>query len=279
MTKRKRVFISYSFEDKPIVEQIIEKLISSGIEVYYESNLTSGSPLDIRENLKYTIEASETVLIVLSKNFLKSKWANEELSIFLSESHKRKILIIPVIIEKSLVPSILLDYDIVNLSNNFESGLDKIIKKLKVIPEISFEHFSGSEFESLISDLLKEYGFKNIQHQRNIRGIEIDFSAEFDSKSPFGISFRQQWLVEVKFYKQERFSINAIQQLIDYKRQLLPADLKLLLVTNSILTSVAQEYLNKYQKIENTQIEVIDGLQLKQLVSNRKRLLDKYFKI
>jgi len=275
MNSRKRVFVSYSFEDKKIVDQIIQRLLLNGIEVYYESNLTS----DIREELKYKIEASETVLLILSNNFLKSKWANEELSIFLKESHKRKISIIPIIIEKSSIPSNLLDYDIINLSTNFENGLEKIIRKLKVIPEIYFDHFTGNEFEKLISDLLKEYGFKNVQENRIIKGTHVDFLAEFESKSPFGITFKEKWLIETKFYKQERFSINAIKTLIDYKNQLLPADLKLLLVTNSILTSVAQQYLDDYQNIENTQIQVIDGVQLKQLISNRKRLLDKYFKI
>jgi len=279
MNKRKRVFLSYSYQDKDKVDLIIEKLVQSGIEVYFESNLNAKNSLDIKKNLKYVIETSETVLIVLSKNFLNSEWANYELTSFLNESHKRKITIIPIIVEKLNVPSDLLKYEIINLSTNFDSGLEKIIKKLKVIPEISFDHFSPIDFENLIADLLKEYNFKNIQAQNYSKDFEIDIKAEYETKSPFGTIRNEHWIVEVKFYQQDRFSISTIQQLIDYKRQLLPADLKLLLVTNSILTSVAQEYLENFKKIENTQIEVIDGLLLKQLISKRKRLLDKYFNV
>lgn len=279
MNKRKRVFLSYSYQDKDKVDLIIEKLVQSGIEVYFESNLTAKNSVDIKKNLKYIIETSETVLIVLSKSFLNSEWANYELSNFLDESHKRKITIIPIILEKSSVPSDLLKYEIINLSTNFDNGIEKIIKKLKVIPEISFEHFSPSEFENLIADLLKEYNFKKIESQHHSQDFGIDIKAEYETKSPFGTIRNEHWIVEIKFYRQDRFSISTIQQLIDYKRQLLPADLRLLLVTNSILTSVAQEYLEKFQKIENTQIEVIDGLLLKQLISKRKRLFDKYFNV
>lgn len=278
MNQKKRVFLSYSYQDRDKVDLIVDKLIKSGIEVYFDSNLTATNSLSIKQNLKYIIEASETVLVVLSKNFLKSEWANYELSAFLNESHKRKVTVIPIIIEKSSIPSDLLDYEIINLSNNFEGGLEKIIKKLKVIPEISFDNLSPFEFENLIADLLKEYYFFNIQSQHHSKDYGIDIKAEYESKSPFGTTRKEHWIVEVKFYKQERFSVNAIKHLIEYKRHLLPADLKLLLVTNSILTSVVQDYLDNYQKIENTQIEVIDGVLLKQLISKRKRLLDKYFR-
>lgn len=278
MNKKQRVFLSYSYQDKDKVALIITKLIDSGIEVYSENSFSESNSLEIKKDLKYIIEASEIVLVVLSKNFLNSEWANFELTTFLKESHKRKITVIPLILEKSPIPYDLLNYEIINLSNNFESGIEKIIKKLKVIPEISFENFSPKEFENLIADLLKEYDFNNIQSQQFPKDFGIDLKAEYANKSPFGIKRKEYWIVEVKFYKKERFSINTIQQLVDYKRQLLPANLKLLLVTNSILTSVVQEYLDNYQKIENTQIEVIDGLLLRQLISTRKRLLDKYFR-
>lgn len=278
MTKKKRVFLSYSYHDKDKVDLITNKLLESGIEVYQDSSIVTNETFTVKQNIQYLIESSEIVLVILSKHFLSSEWANYELKAFLDESHKRKITVIPIVIEKSKIPSDLLDYEIINLSNNFEGGLEKIIKKLKVIPEITFDRFSPIEFENLIADLLKEYGFTNIQLQNFSKDIGIDIKAEYENKTPFGSTTKEHWIVEVKFYRQERFSISAIQKLIEYKRQLLPADLKLLLVTNSLLTSVVQDYLNNYQKIENTQIEVIDGLQLKQLISNRKRLLNKYFR-
>jgi hypothetical protein len=252
--------------------------MKSGIEVYYDGSLKAVNSFDFTEDLKYKIEASEAVLFILSKDFFRSEWSKYEFSSSLAEFHKRKINIIPVIIERTSIPSDLLDYEIVNLSNNFESGIEKIVKKLKVIPEISFDNFSSKKFEDLIEDLLKEYDFKNIESQVHTRDHGFDFMADYESKSPFGILVKESWIIEVKFYKQERFSISSIKQLIDYKSNFLRSHARLLLVTNSILTSVVQEYLDNYKKHENIRVEVIDGVQLRHLISKRKRLLDKYFR-
>ncbi len=277
MNKKNRVFISYNYKDIDKVRLIVDKLVANGMEVYYDCNMFDKSSSDINKNLKYQIETNETLLLLISANFLAYESFNNEFTSFLTESHKRKINVIPIVIEKSLIPNKLLNYETFNLSNNFDYGLDKIIKKLKVIPEISFDNFTPEQFEYLVADLLKEYDFTNIETHFRTKKHEIDIKAEYVTKNPFGIVQTEHWIIEVKFYKQERFSINGIKQLIEYKRHLLPADLKLLLVTNSILTSVVQDFLNNYQKIDNIQIEVIDGFQLKNLISKRKRLLDKYF--
>jgi hypothetical protein len=279
MNKKKRIFLSYSYEDKNKVDQLVNNLVENGIDVFWNIPAQANSSIEITPNLKYVIETSEIVLVLLSKSFLESNWANNELNAFLKEAHKRKVTVIPVVIEKTSIPSNLLDYEIINLTNHYEAGIDKIVRKLKIIPEISFDHFSPSEFENLVTDLLKEFDFKNVQLQQIKGDFGVDINAEYEVKTPFGGTKKEHWIVEVKFYKQERFSISAIQQLLEYKRNLLPSDLKLLLVTNSILTSVVQDYINDYQKIEKTEIEVIDGHQLKNLISKRKRLLDKYFKV
>lgn len=272
-----KVFLSFNYEDKAKVDQIARRLNENGIDIWYDNqDIEIGS--NWNENIRYKIESSDTVIIFLSKNFLDSKWSQRELWQFLNESEKRNINIIPVTLERVRIPIELSDYLTLNLYNS-KVALDKLIHKLKMIPEITFENFSPRDFENFIGDFLKEYSFTNIRHQELSKDRGFDFQADYKRKSPFGTTQVEHWLVEVKFYRKERFSISAIQQLLDYKRNLLPADIKLLLVTNSILTSVAEEYLHNFQKVENTQIEVVDGLLLKKLVAKRKRLLDKYFKI
>ncbi|RNC86015.1 MAG: TIR domain-containing protein [Balneola sp.] len=272
-----RVFLSYSYQDREKVDRIAHELQSNNIDIWYDQqDLDVGS--NWNEKIRYQIESSDTVIIFLSKNFLSSEWSQRELWQALSESEKRNINIIPVTLERVKIPSDLSGFLILNLGNS-EAALQKLIHKIKTIPEITFDHFTPFEFEKFVGDFLREYGFANIKHQGVESDRGFDFKAEYKSKTPFGTIQIQHWLVEVKFYRHERFSINSIQQLLEYKRHLLPADIKLLLVTNSILTSVVESYLNDFQKIENTQIEVIDGLLLKKLVAKRKRLLDKYFQI
>jgi hypothetical protein len=272
-----RVFLSYSYKDKEKVDRVASELRNSGIDIWYDyQDIDVGS--DWNKKIRYEIESSDTVIVFLSKSFLSSEWSQRELWQFLNESEKRSINIIPVALERVRIPSDLSGFLILNLYNS-EVALEKLIHKVKTIPEITFDKFSPWDFENFIGDFLREYGFINIKHQELSNDRGFDFQADFKRKSPFGTTQVEHWLVEVKFYKKERFSISAIQQLLEYKRNLLPADIKLLLVTNSILTSVAEKYLYDFQKIENTQIEVVDGLLLRKLVARRKRLLDKYFQI
>lgn len=274
--KKNRVFISYSWNDKEKVIPIVNSLQESGIDIFMDSiDLNVGQ--DLEKFIRYNIEGSETIIVFFSKEYINSKWAEFELSTAFNELKRRDINIVPVSIDSSPIPEKLRKYHTINLFKS-SKGIERLVQRLNRYKEVTFDDFDYRKFEDLIYDLLKEYKYFNIERPSQTRDVGYDFKAEYKSKSPFGKILNEHWLIEVKFYKKERFSINSIQKLLSYKRQLLPADLKLLLITNSQLTSVAQEYLKDYQKIENTQIEVIDGQFLKNLISNRKRLLDKYFK-
>ncbi|MEJ0106590.1 MAG: restriction endonuclease [Bacteroidota bacterium] len=153
----------------------------------------------------------------------------------IKEFHKRKITVLLVLLEKTNVPSDLLGFEYINLTGNFESGIDKIVKKLKVIPEITFDTFDPLQFENLVADLLKEYNFKNIERSGSTQDSGIDIIAGYESKNPFGTSYLESWIVQVKFYKQDRFSVSTLQQLISNKSKLSYSGATLLLVTNRYL--------------------------------------------
>lgn len=276
MNCKNRVFLSYSFADKETAHLILQELSSENIEIVGDYNFDLGS--NVLNKVKYLVETSEIVLLLLSKNYIQSSFADYELHQFLNESQKRKITIIPVVIERCKVPQQLLDYNIIHLYNDFKKGIEKIRRQLSAIPQINFSDFTPHSFEKFIHQLLTEYGFINIRQEKCGPDFGVDFIAENFSKNPFGMTRKETWVIEVKFYQSERFSINAIKQLFEYKRSMLPADSKMLLITNSILTSVAEEYLNDIQKIENTQIEVIDGSVLRNLIARRKKLYSNFSK-
>ena len=277
MSKKQRVFISYSYNDKQVANQITERLINEGIDVVSGTDKIQAGHSYLEE-IKYLYETSEIIIVLLSESlFRNDKFQFEFPSFFFDEARKRKVTIIPAVVGKCSIPSDFLEFEIINLTNNFDKGLEKIIQKLKVIPEISFENFDPRYFEEFIFDLLKEYGFKNIQREQMGKDRGIDFIGEHFSTNPFGIKKRQTWLVEVKYYREERFSISSIKQLIDTYRYIGKEDAKILLITNSLLTSAAEEYLEEVRKHSNIDIDLLDGLTLKKLVSRKKRLLTKYF--
>lgn len=276
MRDEKRVFISYNAADYKIAKEIVDELNKGGIQIANDFS-TIGLAIPFISELRYAIESSDIVIILISKNYLPSKLIETELQSFLSEAKKRKVTVIPVAVGRLTLPYELLEYEVLNLSSNYKEGMRKLILRLQRIPDISFESFDAMKFEDFVNDLLREYGFKNIKKEKRIHNFIIDYTAEFISKNPFGMRKKELWLIETKFYRDDRFSVNSIQQLFEYKRQALPSDSKMLLVTNSILTSVVEEYLTDIQHIENTQIEIIDGLLLKKLVSRKTKLLNRYF--
>jgi len=274
---RNRVFISYNHNDIEIAHRISDTLQRENIDVIIDyKDISIGE--NVFNQIRYMYESSETVIVLLSQSLFVSEYFKFEFpKYFFEEARKRKINIIPVLVEKCQIPSDFLEYEIINLTNDFNKGLQRIIQKLKIIPEISFEQFSPSEFEEFTFDLLKEYGFKNIQREQRINDIGIDFIAESYNKDAFGYPNKEIWMIETKFYKEERFSINSLHRIIESFNYINRVDAKILLITNSVLTSVAEEFLEEVQRNRNIEIKVLDGAKLKKVVSKRKRILNKYF--
>lgn len=253
---------------------IEKRLRDDSIEVLSSYDLDPGS--NIQTNLKYFVESSDIILLLLSKAYFNSVYSEKELYAFLDESKKRKVSIIPVAIERCSIPWQLKNLNTINVYNNIDSGIETLKRQINVLAHVSFDKFSAEKFEDFTYLLLKEYGFKNIRREFHRSDYGIDFVADAFTKNPFGFTQKETWIVEVKFYRNERFSINTIKQLFEYKRRILPHDSKMLLITNSILTSVAEEYLDDLQKHESTQIEVIDGIKLKKLIAKRIKLINEF---
>ena len=275
--RRNRVFISYSHNDRDVAHRIADSLQREQIDVVIDYKDISGGE-NIFEQIRYMYESSETVIVLLSQSLFSSDYFQYEFpQYFFEEARKRKINVIPILIEKCQVPSDFLEFEVVNLTTNFEKGLERVVQKLKIIPEISFDHFTPREFEEFTFDFLKAYRFKKIQRESRINDRGIDFIAETYSKDVFGIPNKETWLVEAKFYREERFSINLLNQIISLYNYIDREDAGILLITNSVLTSVAEEYIKDAKRERNLEIKVVDGILLKKLVAKRKRLITKYF--
>ncbi len=274
MSYRKRIYISYCQADIEVALDIKKRLYDECIEVLTNYNFEQGS--NIQTNLKYFVESSDIILLLLSKSYFHSAYSEKELYTFLDRSKKRKVSIIPVAIERCNIPWQLKNLNTIYFYKNIDAGIEKLKRQINVLEHVSFDKFTAKGFEEFTYLLLKEYGFRNISREFHNSDYGIDFVAEAYTKNPFGFMQKEIWIVEVKFYENERFSINTIKQLFEYKRSILPHDSKMLLITNSILTSVAENYLEDIQKHENTQIEVIDGIKLKKLIAKRIKLINEF---
>lgn len=275
MNKQGRVFISYAHSDKDWAIRISNALFQKGIEVWNDTFNVGDYLLD---KLQYIYESSDYVLVLISKDFNKSSYLEMEISSFLQISKQRKISIIPVLVETTKVPEIFFNSHVINIAKDFNKGIDLICNKLKILPDIDLEYLSPIDFTNFVYDLLKEYGFKNLTwHYSDHVDFGFDLMGSYWSNDPFGFKREEEWLIEIKFYNKERFSINTINKLIElYNRNRSPYT-KVLLVTNGILTSVVEDYLKEIQSKEHIPISILDGNTIKRLVIRRRKIVTKYF--
>jgi hypothetical protein len=264
------IFLSYSYADSEQINKVKEYLYINNIGtiVEYDLNIVGNNLFD---ELRYNIRKSDYVIIFLSNNFLNSKFSLLELSEAINELKMRKITIIPLIIGKCSVPNDILEFGVIDFTKSFEKGITRLLDRLDIHQKIKLENIDLSTYEKVVGIFLEEYGFDIIQTNIN-NDIDVDFVCEYYSTDPFGNKTKEIWLVESKYYKHERFSINNIHELYNYMKNVYPKKSKLLMITNSILNSATVEYLEKIKKDTLTDIIVIDCPTFERLIFKRKRL-------
>lgn len=274
--RTKKVFLSYDEGDKAVARRLAEALHDAGLDVWFDEwELYYDDSIILRT--EEGVAASDVLLVLLSQKSVKSNWVQKELNLFLArELNDRAITLIPILIEDCKVPSVLADRLNLDLRKDFDNGLTRLISQLRALPEIDFSRLDGRMFEKLVSDLLKEIGF-SIQQTPVNRDGGFDFIASFSSHDPFGVNRQDIWLVEVKFYRDQRVSVSALRQMFGYLITP-PHRGRGLVVTNGRLTSVAHEFLTDAITKSGLELRVIDGTELTKLLFQHPMLVKRYFK-
>lgn len=124
------IFISYAHQDRSRVTPIVERLQQAGHQIWIDSiKLKVGD--NIAERINEGIAAAEVVLVIVSKNSMSSKWVQHEFSsIALSEISKRQPKVIPLLLDAGPVPSYLANYYFLDLTRDFDGGLDQLVDSL-----------------------------------------------------------------------------------------------------------------------------------------------------
>lgn len=132
-----RIFVSHSHRDKPVVERIVLRLEAEGHDVWVDTReLQPGD--NLQRKIEEEVKAAEALVVVVSSNSFRSKWVQYEFSAMaLGELSKGERRIIPVKIDQSDVPSYLADRLYVDLSENFEVGLERLVEGLRRFESIS----------------------------------------------------------------------------------------------------------------------------------------------
>jgi HJR/Mrr/RecB family endonuclease len=268
----KKIFISYSYQDRDFVEWLKPILTGLGFEIWYNQQEINVCD-NIKEKINEGIQSSSVVIFVLSSSSMNSDWVRYEMNsaLFLNVV-KKGITILPIKIDNSKMPSDLSGYLYADFSVNKEQGLN-ILKRslLKSNIKLDYEfadwsYFDGKTYEDMIFDLLIYEGFRNVIRTPPIRDGGYDFIAI--TQNALGLS--EKIVIESKFYKNHKISINILRKL--YAITLTGNANKIFLITNSELTNASRDFLT--HSMPN--IVVWEGHELIKKLFSHPTLVEKY---
>lgn len=126
-----RVFISYSHNDRDLVDRIVAGLKADGHDIWMGAlRLKPGD--NISAKVDEGLNQAEALIVVISENSFRSQSVQQEFAaIALQQISKRERRIIPVKLDQSAVPSYLADRVYLDLSKDFEQGLRKLRDDLR----------------------------------------------------------------------------------------------------------------------------------------------------
>ncbi|RYZ28553.1 MAG: toll/interleukin-1 receptor domain-containing protein [Chitinophagaceae bacterium] len=107
VNRKPDVFLSHSSIDNDFVRKLAKDLTSCEIDVWLdEREIAPGD--SIYRSISQGIQSSRYIALIISKNFLASKWVSEEIeSSFAKQIESNSTLIIPILIEPVELPPLL----------------------------------------------------------------------------------------------------------------------------------------------------------------------------
>ena len=192
---------------------------------------------------------------------------------------QRALVVIPVLISHSEVQfDFFTTLPIISSTGDMRVLADKVSKTIKNYIHIQWEKLHPFEFENLVKDVLKAYHFENIMLCASDHfDFGYDLFCSYHKIHDDGF-IEEDWLVEIKYSKEERFTISNIKDTIMQDRSHYMPNSRVMLVTNGTLTSVVVNYVTDLQEKQNLPIYIVDGWKLSNLIALNNNLMNEYFR-
>lgn len=122
-----KLFICHSSLDKPFVRRLKKELNSFRFDVWVDENEIKVGD-SIFTAIEEALQTSDYVLLILSPNFNLSSWARSELeaTFHLEKKHKTK-RILPCLIKKTEIPTLISGIKYADFSKTFLNGLTELL--------------------------------------------------------------------------------------------------------------------------------------------------------
>lgn len=152
-----KVFISYSHEDRAVVDRLAQDLRIYGFDVWIDFwSMRAGDSL--LKKIGEGITEAAFFLVALSKASVASDWVNKELEVALHrEFAEKRVVVIPLRLEDVAVPPFLTPKVYADFSKDYEVGLKATVEAIK--PGYAILHVDAPEFHvDYAVDALQEGG-------------------------------------------------------------------------------------------------------------------------
>lgn len=122
------IFISYSRADRDFVDRLAKQLLARHVSIWLDKwELHVGDSLITK--IQEAITGASGLLIVLSKNSVKSEWCKKELnSGLIRELEEKRVVILPLLLEDCDIPIFLREKLYADFRSDFDEGLRTILE-------------------------------------------------------------------------------------------------------------------------------------------------------
>jgi hypothetical protein len=122
-----RVFLSYNINDTDFARRLIKDLETNSITIYNENEIADpGEAID--DNITKHIRASDTLIVILSRNTMKTRFLKKEIEI----AKESKKTIIPLLMDDIEIPSFLNNLKAADFRVNYKDSLHELLASIKV---------------------------------------------------------------------------------------------------------------------------------------------------
>ncbi len=134
-TDEKKIFISYSHEDREFVERLAKSLHEAGENVWFDQwEILAGDSL-VKKIFEEGLSNASAFIVVLSPRSVSSKWVRQELDVATVRMIEGLTKIIPVVVGDAKIPSALRALLWIDMEKNFDVGIHKIVNSVHGITE------------------------------------------------------------------------------------------------------------------------------------------------
>ena len=272
---KSRVYLSYASEDEQFAIMIRDALYHANISTVIDAFRLSAQD-SLAASISKAIAAYDFIIILVSPDTLKSQWMMHEMEALASlEWQQRAIIVLPVKVRPCIVPQYLSRWHALDLTRSPHRSLERLVNMVRLAPSIDLSRLGGHEFEDLIYELLRTYGFRKIRSGDMWNDKGFDFVVEYKGKDPFGRESIEQWVIQVKASR-NRTDISALKGFISsfsYRHERYTA----LFVTATQLTSAAKEWIASFQKRNAPRLLVLEGTDIVRLLLEKPKVAEKFF--